>query len=103
MSAYNPNVTIHRCLPQLQTQASKQKFTMQTHTSTQAVPHFSCPILTNLQGNNANSSKGHNATSNAMMEFFLKIIPFTHWSAYTQTCHIHPQRGLNENLLYEEY
>jgi len=43
---------------------------MQTHTSIQAVPHFSCPIFTNLQENSAISSKGHNATSNAMMVFF---------------------------------
>ena len=75
---------------------------MQTHTSIQAVPHFSCPIFNNIQGNTAISSKCHNATGNAMMGF-LKIIPFTHWSAYTQTYHIHPQRGWNENLLYEEY
>lgn len=69
---------------------------MPSHTSIQAVPHFSCPILTTLQGNTAISSKGHNATDNAMMEFFsLKIIP--------STIGQHTQRGWNENLVYEEY
>jgi hypothetical protein len=76
---------------------------MQTNTSIQAVLHFSCPILTNLQENNEISSKGHNATSNAMMVFFSKNYLINLWSAHTQTYHIHPQRGWNENLLNDEY
>ena len=64
----NPWCKHSQILPQLQTQTSKQKFTI----SIQAVSHFSCPILTNLQEHTAISSKGHNATSNAMMVFLPK-------------------------------
>ena len=59
---------------------------MQTHTSIQAVPHFSCPILTNIHRNTAISSKGHNATGNAMMEFLPKNYP------------IHPMVSIHSDL-----
>ena len=41
---------------------------------------FSFSTLSNLQRNTANRSKGHNATSNAMREFDLKMILLTRWS-----------------------
>ena len=41
--------------------------------------HFSFTTTSMLQINTANRNKDHNATSNAMREFLLQMILFSHW------------------------